>query len=288
MARRRPPRMCRVSALAGLLLAALAPPVVEARIVRLELTRVETPTFGGATFDPVGQYERLVGRAYGEVDPAHPLNAIIQDIALAPRNARGLVEYSTDIHILKPVDLARGNSVLFFNVANRGNKGGLASYNAGIAGSLATLNQAAEAGDGFMMRQGFSLVWFGWQADVLPGDDRLTMQVPVARNPEGTPITGIVREEIVVQAPTPTVNLSTGNFTGLTHASYPTVSVDNRTPLADGFLPTLTVRAREQDPRVPIPNTEWAFASCPASGAATSSDTRLCYPAGFQPGRLYS
>jgi hypothetical protein len=280
--------MCRVSALAGLVvLAALAPPAAEARIVRLELTRVETPTFGGASFDPVGQYERLVGRAYGEVDPAHPLNAIIQDIALAPRNARGMVEYSTDIHILKPVDLARGNSVLFFNVANRGNKGGLVSYNAGIAGSAATLNKAAEAGDGFMMRQGFSLVWFGWQADVLPGDDRLTMQVPVARNPDGTPITGIVREEIVVQAPVPTVNLSTGNFTGLTHASYPTVSVDNRTPLADGFLPTLTVRARQQDPRVPIPTSEWAFASCPAGGATTPSDTRLCYPAGFQPGRLY-
>jgi hypothetical protein len=280
--------MCRVSALAGLVvLATLAPPAAEARIVRLELTRVETPTFGGASFDPVGQYERLVGRAHGEVDPAHPLNAIIQDIALAPRNARGMVEYSTDIHILKPVDLARGNSVLFFNIANRGNKGGLVSYNAGIAGSAATLNEAAEAGDGFMMRQGFSLVWFGWQADVLPGDGRLTMQVPVARNPDGTPITGIVREEIVVQAPTPTVNLSTGNFTGLTHASYPTVSVDNRTPLADGFLPTLTVRARQQDPRVSIPTSEWAFASCPAGGATTPSDTRLCYPAGFQPGRLY-
>ena len=125
-------------------------------------------------FDSVGPYERLVGKAHGEVDPAHPLNAIIQDIALAPRNARGMVEYSTDIHILKPVDLARGNGVLFFNVVNRGNKGGLSSYNAGISGTTATINQAADAGDGFMMRHGFSLVWFGWQADVLAGDNRLT------------------------------------------------------------------------------------------------------------------
>ena len=92
-----------------------------------------------------------------------------------------MVEYSTDIHILKPVDLARGNGVLFFNVVNRGNKGGLSSYNAGISGTTATINQAADAGDGFMMRHGFSLVWFGWQADVLAGDNRLTMQVPVAR-----------------------------------------------------------------------------------------------------------
>ena len=268
-------------------LCALAPPPADAKITRIEIAKVETPAFGGTAFDPVGPYERLVGKAYGEVDPAHPRNAIIQDIALAPRNARGMVEYSTDIHILKPVDLARGNGVLFFNVVNRGNKGGLGSYNAGIAGPAAVLNQAGDAGDGFMMRQGFSLVWFGWQADVLPGDDRVTMQVPVARNPDGSPITGIVREEIVVQAPTTTVNLSTGNFTGLTHASYPTVSVDNRTPLGDGFLPTLTERAREQDPRVPSPNSEWSFAHCPAGAAAAPSDTRLCYPAGFQPGRLY-
>ena len=268
-------------------LVAVAPPSAEAKITRLEITRVESPTFGGTTFDSAGQYERLVGKAYGEVDPAHPLNAIVQDIALAPRNARGMVEYSTDIHILKPVDLARGNGVLFFNVVNRGNKGGLSSYNAGISGTTATINQAADAGDGFMMRHGFSLVWFGWQADVLAGDDRLTMQVPVARNPDGSSITGIVREEIVVQAPTTTVNLSTGHFSGFTHASYPTVSVDNRTPLADGFLPTVTVRAREQDPRAVIPNSEWSFASCPEGAVATPSDTRLCYPAGFQPGRLY-
>jgi hypothetical protein len=113
------------------------------------------------------------------------------------------------------------------------------------------------------------------------------MQVPVARNPDGSPITGLVREEIVVQAPATTVNLSTGQFTGLTHASYPTVSLDNRTPLADGFLPTLTVRAREQDARVAIPNSEWSFASCAPGTAATPSATQLCYPAGFQPGRLY-
>ena len=117
------------------------------------------PTFGGTLRRLVGPYERLVGKAHGEVDPAHPLNAIIQDIALVPRNARGMVEYSTDIHILKPVDLAR-NGVLFFNVVNRGNKGGLSSYNAGISGTTATINQAADAGDGFMMRHGFSLVWF--------------------------------------------------------------------------------------------------------------------------------
>src|SRR5262245_7826082 len=121
MTRRVPP--CALALTVLVALAAGALPSAEARITRLEIAQVETPAFGGAAFDPVGQYERLIGKAYGEVDPAHPLNAIVQDLALAPRNARGMVEYSTDVHILKPVDLARGNGVLFFNVVNRGNKG---------------------------------------------------------------------------------------------------------------------------------------------------------------------
>src|SRR4030095_12657971 len=116
-----------------------------------------------ASCDRAGQYERLIGRAYGEVDPKHALNAIIQDIDLAPRNARGLVEYSTDIDILKPIDRDRGNGVLFFNVVNRGNKGGLSSYNA-RTGDLAANNRVASPGDGFMMREGYTIVWFGWQA----------------------------------------------------------------------------------------------------------------------------
>ena len=261
--------------------------VAEARIVKLEITRVESPAFGGAAFGGVGTYDRLVGRAHGEVDPSHPLNAIIQDIELAPRNARGMVEYSTDVDILKPTDAARGNGVLFFNVVNRGNKGGLISYNAGAGGDLSSNNRVASPGDGFMMREGYSIIWFGWQADVLAGNDRVTMQVPVARHPDGTPITGVVRSEIVVWAPTPTVNLSTGHYTQLTHASYPTVSLDNRVPLPGGFVPTLTVRARERDPRQPIPNTEWSFGACPGSAPAQANDRQVCYPAGFQPGRLY-
>ena len=273
-------------AIASVVLFCTAPETAEARITRLEITSVESPAFGGASFDGVGPYERLIGRAYGEVDPKHALNAVIQDIELAPRNARGLVEYSTDVDILKPIDPARGNGVLFFNVVNRGNKGGLPSYNAGT-GDLAANNRLASPGDGFMMREGYTIVWFGWQADVLPGNNRVTMQVPIARNPDGTPITGIVRSEIVVATPTATVNLSTGYFTQFTHASYPTVSTDNRTPLADGFVPTLTVRARAGEARQPIPNTEWSFAACPDGGPPRPSETQLCYATQFQPGRLY-
>jgi len=104
------------------------------------------------------------------------------------------------------------------------------------------------AGDGWLQAQGYTQIFFGWQADVLPGDGRMTFTVPVARNLDGTPVTGPVRTEFVPTAPTTTFNLSSGFFTGMTHDSYPTVSTDNAVPLADGFLPTLTVRARAQAP----------------------------------------
>ncbi len=106
-----------------------------ARIVRVVVQRVESPTFGGASFGAVGQYEKIVGVAYGEVDPNDPHNAIIQDIALAPKNSRGMVEYSTDVYILRPIDQRKGNEVLFYDVVNRGNKLALAGYNVGAPGS---------------------------------------------------------------------------------------------------------------------------------------------------------
>ena len=88
-------------ALSGI--AMLSVGVAEARIIRIEITSVESPTFEGRTFGSVGPYERLRGKAYGEVDPTDPHNAVITDIELAPRNANGKVEYSMDIFILKPV-----------------------------------------------------------------------------------------------------------------------------------------------------------------------------------------
>jgi Alpha/beta hydrolase domain len=262
---------------------ALVAGVAEARVVKIEFTRAESPTFGGKDFGAVGKYEKLVGRAYGEVDPAKPENRVIQDIGLAPRNARGMVEYTTDVYVLKPVDMAKGNRVLFHNIVNRGNKGGLSLYNTGVVGG----NEPTDAGDGFMMSAGYSLVWFGWQPDVLPGGDRITMQVPIARNPDATSINGIVRTEMITMAPSFTLPLGSGWLTGATHASYPTANTDNRAPLAGGFMPVMTARAHEQDARLPVPNAEWSFGACPDGKTVAPSATQVCMPAGFKPGMLY-
>ncbi len=263
----------------------LASAGAQARITRIVLT--SSPAFNGQTFGDVGAFEKLVGTAYGEVDPGDPHNAIIQDIQLAPRNARGMVEYSADVYVIKPVDMSKGNGMLFYNVHNRGNKGGLNSFNIGVTGG----NDVTGAGDGFLQKMGYTIVWSGWQPDVLPGGSRLTAVVPVARNPDGSDITGIVRSELKLgpgaTASVTTLNLSSGHFTGLSHASYEPVSLDTQTPLPDGFLPTLTQRRHVNDPRVPIPNTQWSFTGCTHVPPGGWVSCQISYPAGFQPGVLY-
>ena len=102
---------------------------------------------------------------------------------------------------------------------------------------------------------------------MLPGDGRMTLSVPVARNPDGSPITGVVRSELVVRAPATTLSLATAGSPARPTPPIPTVSTDNQTPLADGFLPTLTVRPRESAPREPIPNTRMELRRCPAGAA---------------------
>ncbi len=267
----------------ALMLLGLAPDT-DARITRIVFTRVESPAFGGRVFGAAGPYETLVGTAFGEVDPRDPRNAVVQDLALAPRNARGMVEYVTDLYVLKPVDLAKGSRTFFYELPNRGDKYALGfTFNIGVPWG----NEPADPGDGFLQGLGYTIIWSGWQADVLPGDGRMTMRVPVARSPDGSPFTGVVRAELIVREPTTTLNLSSGWFTGLRHASYPTVSLDNRTPLADGFLPTLTVRTLEQDPRVPIERHRWAFGACPDGVTLTPSPTQVCLFEGFRPGRIY-
>ncbi len=261
----------------GLMVTLLIPTLTEARITRIVIDRRESPTFSGASFGEVGQYEKIVGRAFGEVDPHEHANAFITDIRLAPRNADGKVEYSMDFYLLKPVDASRGNGLLYYNVVNRGNKGGLNTLNRGVVGG----NDPTDPGDGLAMRRGYTILWTGWQPDVLPGDNRMTMQVPVARTRDGFEIEALIRTEYIVNAPTSTQNLGGGSFTGTTHASYETVSLDNSTA-------TLTRRVRETDPREPVPNAQWAFANCSAVPFPGVPDaTKICLQEGFDPNFIY-
>ena len=143
----------------------LTPVAADAQITRMVITERDSPTFEGHVFGDVGTYEWLIGYAEGELDPADPRNAGIVNLDRAPRNQRGRVEYRVDVQILKPVDLARGSGRIFYDVLNRGGKRSMGHR---INGGPNTNDPrvASEMGSGFLMNQGYTMVWNGWQADV--------------------------------------------------------------------------------------------------------------------------
>ena len=253
----------------------------QAHVTKLDILRVE-PVFGGVHFGEAGTYERVVGVVHGELDPSAPANIIIQDLSLAPRNARGMVEYTTDLDLIRPADPTKSNYILLFDVMNRGNKRALTLFNADMRGTATALNNDDVTGDGFLQKQGTTVISFGWQGDVAPGEGRLLTHLPVAKNKDGSPVSGVVRSELTTLAPTTTLNLSSGWFTLMSHASYPTVETDNTKLLPGGFLPTLTVRSRVNAPREEIPAKDWHFGACDKP-----NDAQICLPGGFQPGKLY-
>ena len=277
-------------ALVGCATTAMSMSAAEARVTRVEIEKTDW-AFGGGSFGNTGPYQRLTGRVTGELDPADPANAIIQDINLAPRNAHGMVEYTTPIEILKPADMARGNHILFFEVNNRGNKLALGAFDEGATGGAADRNGLTSPGDGWLLRSGYTMVWFGWEMDVLPGMNRIGMPPVIAHNQDGSPVTGIVRSEMItpVEAASLPIGLSQQiqAFPPGSYDSYPTASLDNRQADADGFHPTLTVRAREQDPRVLIPDSEWSFAACEQGKPPVPDEKHVCLKGGFEPGHLY-
>jgi len=165
----------------GALLALLLASGVEAAVSRVEITRRE-PLAGGHAFEGGGAYEKVVGRFHGELDPGHPMNRGIVDLDLAPRNARGRVEYSADFYLLKPADLARGNGSLLYDVNNRGRKLALGQHNSARAAD--DPDTLEHAGNGFLMRHGFTVVWSGWIPEGKEGRG-LRLQAPTARGASG-------------------------------------------------------------------------------------------------------
>src|ERR1051325_2719706 len=231
-------RMKAVLAAAVLLVAASA---ADARITKLKIVTKESPTFGGYTFPGVGQYEKLVGKAYGELDPNDPKNAVIVDIKLAPRNARGKGEYAVDFYILKPIDLSKGNHKVMYEPPNRGRKThGSLNRGAGTndPGSVANPQELANL---FLPPRGYTMVWSGWDfsAGTDSEDYNTTITLPVAKNPDGSSITGPSYEYIVSGAASYELN-------------YPPAALDQTKG-------TLTHRVQLDDVPQVIPVNGWAY-----------------------------
>jgi len=154
-----------------------------AMITKIVIEKRE-PFADGHEFPVTGAYEKLLGKAYGKVDPKNPLNKVIVDLDKAPRNQNGNVEYWTDIYFLKPVDMRRGNGKIFYDAPNRGSKRILMFLN--DAPENNDPSNLQDAGNGFLMRQGYTILWSGWQGDLTPGGNFLAMGVPVGSDLEYT------------------------------------------------------------------------------------------------------
>jgi hypothetical protein len=233
--------------------------VAEAGLTRLQIDRREV-VLNGRAFGAAGPYEKLAGKAHFALDPSLPQNAVVVDLDLAPKNAKGLVEFSADFYLLKPVDPARGNGRLFYEAGNRGTKRILPVFqNAVNAADPAT---AEEFGNGALMQQGFTLLWMGWQWDVPQG--RMRMEIPIATD-HGRTITGWVRGNFI-----PGANATTALIADRGHQPYPVVdpeSAEHR----------LLVRTLPTDPPREIARATWRFTG-PGS---------IALDRGFEPGLIY-
>jgi hypothetical protein len=244
-----------------LLLVILSASAADARVVRLLIVRREV-VLNGRTFGAAGAYEKLVGKVDFALDPNLPRNAMIVDLGLAQRNAAGEVEASADFYMLKPVDVARGNGRLFYQVPNRGGKGMLTTFQK-AAGSLDPTSEA-EFGDGALMRDGFTLLWMGWQWDVPERPGVLRMEMPIATE-GGRRITGLVRGNFILDQRTSTAPLADRD-----HKAYPVLDPDS----PDNVM---TVRDEPTAKGQLIPRSRWHF----------TGDGMVALDGGFEPGRIY-
>jgi hypothetical protein len=245
---------------------ALAAAPAQARVTRIAVERQVSPAFDGASFGGAGQYEILAGKAYGELDPGDPHNAVIQDIQLAPRNGRGMVEYTATFQIVKPVDMTKSSRLMWHDVPNRGGRLTIA---------------AVERGFGDI---GLSS---GWQGDAAgtttPGPNNDYVAVPVAKNPDGSAITGRVLARIM--------NASGADSQPMMVHSNP---LPYRPASLDTTVASLTTHASETIDGVvgataEIAPADWAFARCSAASPfpGTPDPTQICLKNGFDPNLLY-
>ena len=178
--------------LAGAIAAVCLSPVgLQAEVVRFDIVE-RGPAFAGRSFGDVGPYERITARATIALNPSDDRNAVITDLAQAPRNPDGKVEATADVVILRPADPARGNGTLLLDVPNRGRKLAPQLFDDASQPGANNAQSADDAGIGFLHRQGYTMVWVGWQGDIPSRPGQMALTAPVLKG-----VTGPVREEFI-------------------------------------------------------------------------------------------
>lgn len=224
--------------------------------VRIEVSSRIT-AFEGKTFGDYGPYERIAGVAHLRIDPDAPANRGIVDLALAPRAADGLVDYDVDVVILRPKDGAKARRVLLYDVVNRGMK--LLSMFTG--GAPMSRFDPIDPGDGLLLRQGYTLVWSGWQGDIPARPGMIGARFPVATD-HGKPITGTVSTEAIFD-----------------DATSNRITLPYRANSLDQATARLTVRAVTNSPAQVMPASQWHFDD--------DRHVTLTRPAGMDAGAIY-
>jgi hypothetical protein len=250
----------------------------QARVLGVDVAKRER-VLGGRAFGERGAYELITGVIRFGFDPSHEANRAAVDLELAPKNAQGLVEADADFLALQPVDVVKRRGVALVEAPNRGMRVGMGFLNRATGGmerGSAELdpNDPAAFGDGFLLRQGLTLVWIGWQFDApgIPGS--LRIRVPVARNADGSAIRGLVRSDFVIEAPAMSLPLA-----AMGHRAYPAAAPDDPRN-------QLTLRDGRDGKRSIVPRARWRFAR-DEKGVPVPDPTQLYLDGGFELGRIY-
>src|SRR6267154_1510792 len=248
--------------------AALCFSAASARVVRVEVTsRVDLQQ--GKPFGLAGPYERITGRVYFAVKPGNPHNRQIVDLDKAPRNAEGEVEFSADLYLLRPKDANKGNGAVLFEVSNRGGRGILSIVN----------GRESEYGDGFLMREGYTIAWVAWEFDLSSQGEHLRLSAPIAHDPGGKEISGLVRTDFTPaekRDDMPLGHILLGPDGGNSYPVDDPASEKNK----------LTVRDVPIGDRKTIPRSEWSFAHM-VDGQLKADPHYVHLNSGFVPGRIY-
>ena len=231
-------------------------------VIDVEINR-QFPLADGKPFGDVGPYQQIEGTLRLAVDPQHEANQPITDLEMAPRDADGNVRFSSDFVMIQPVDSRLGNGKLLYDVVNRGRK------------TVMTLNRAPPVadhdapihpGNGYLMRQGYTIFFGGWQADVTDSPGLIGMHAPEALDDDGNPLVGRMLCQFQANERTQLFLLA-----DRVHAPHP--PADANEPNA-----TLTVRDHPNGPATPISRDKFSLAKV---------EDHLYLPSGFEPGRIY-
>jgi hypothetical protein len=243
---------------------------IHARVLRVEVAS-RTSVLDGKVFGDAGAYERITGRVYFSLPVANVHNLRIVDLGNAVNLKDGEVEFSADFVAVRPKDAHKGNGSMLLEVPNRGNARILSL----VDGGDQDLSQ--DAGDAWLLRNGFTVVSLGWQWDAA-GPGALRFYAPVAQD-NGQTITGLLRGDLMLSKAMAEIPL--GHFTdgSIGGSEYPVASPDDPRNV-------LTVRGARDAQRSIIPRADWQFAHT-VRGKLVPSDRYIHLNGGFQPGKIY-